>query len=401
MANDNNRYSKQVGDMADPHAWSQQSILNQPQQAMQYAMLAKGFRGMFQDQPSFEPIKNEYMRQYREANGPGLMSNFTGNMNGGDFRRATAMGDQDMLSRLSALHQNFNQHQYDQNQEQSRFMLQQGMKPSFDNIYSTIPYIEAEKLLKRQGVQNIDRNMVEQTAKTLQPNQPLGWNDVRQGTAKAMDFAGNAAGKINQAYNSVGQAYEDARQDYNEGGLRQVGAGLKDKGADLANRGADWWNKTREDLAKQPNKYFPEGANITPEAKAALDNNPDMAAGIKASREGLSPAQNEIAERVTSFLAPRNSPLLKRKDINSREWEQLDQLINTKNPKIHDMLSIMSDPKDIKHLFKHKKDRGDNVNMRWMHWRLERDKKALERVITENNKKLEKEARKKAHKEKK
>lgn len=184
---------KEVGPETSIKKWSQLPTISNPQQAAQYAMLAKGLYGMFQPQPNFEPIKQQYMRDYRNNVMPGILNNATasGFGQGSGLQQAVAGADTDLAYRLAALQQNFNQHQYDQNREQSNQLLQQGMKPSFENLYAPVPYEQAEQYLKSRGNPNPSAQEIEAALPQFSPPAGLG-QDIQsfgnKGFQKAQDY---------------------------------------------------------------------------------------------------------------------------------------------------------------------------------------------------------------------
>lgn len=183
----------EVGSTDAIKQWGQMSQLNNPQQLAQYATLAQGLRGLYNStqQPSFEPIKNEYMRAYRENTLPGLLSNFTGNMQGGDYNRAVAQGDIDLATRLAGLQANFQQNQFDKNRDFTANLLQQGMKPSQENVYYPAPYEAATQYLQQQGNPNPSQKDINDVLSQFSPPKTLGQQAV--GLGQGMLNKGNQA----------------------------------------------------------------------------------------------------------------------------------------------------------------------------------------------------------------
>jgi hypothetical protein len=170
-------------------AWSQQSKLNFPQQAAQYAMLGQGLKNMFQPAPSFEPIANEYMRAYREKTIPGLLSQHVGSLGGGDFQRAVAQGDVDLASRLAGMKAEFQQHQSDKGREFATNLLNMSTRPTLENVYSPIPFESAKQYLQQnKGIANPSPEQVNEVLPMFQTQPSLGQSIIGGGQQAASDI---------------------------------------------------------------------------------------------------------------------------------------------------------------------------------------------------------------------
>jgi spore coat protein CotF len=304
--------AREVGQTDAIKQWGQMPLLNNPQQLAQYATLAQGLRGLYNSmqQPSFEPIKNEYMRAYRENTLPGLLSNFTGNMQGGDYQRAVAQGDIDLATRLAGLQANFQQHQFDKNREFTQGLLQQGMKPSQENVYYPVPYEAATQYLQRQGIPNPTQGQIDQVLPMFSPPKPL---DQQLGS-----FAQSVKNKGMQAVNA-----------YQNQGIKGVANLIKGE-TPLANTQANQAGpQTVQEVLAQ-----------TPQVKKALD-------------QSLSTASTEQKSAADWIVANKRAaiPLLS-KQLDPQDYPMLKDLMENPKPLMQTLAYSLSTKKEFDELRK-------------------------------------------------
>ena len=329
---------REVGPTDAIKQWSQLPMLNNPQQLAQAAMLARGLGGLFQQQPSFEPIRNEYMRAYREKSLPGLLSNFTGNMQGSDYARAVQQGDIDLATRLAGLQANFQQHQFDKNREFSQNLLQQGMKPSHENLYAPVPYEAGEQYLKRQGIQNPTPEQVNKVLPQFQPPKTL--------MQSIPDYAKQARTGVQE----LGQAYQQGGVGGALGKAEEMAFGVPQEGAQIAKGG------------------------LTQEGQSYLEANPQVKQAVDKSLKGATPEQKEAANSVISKLADQNLDIFKEK-LSPVDYQSLDTIANSPNEKVQQLLPLIRTKKELNKL-RHYVKVGSKVRLHFfLHELLRRQKR--------------------------
>lgn len=340
---------RQVGNVTDPHQWTQNPLLTNPQQVAQYAMLAKGLHGMLQGQPDFEPIKQQYMRDYRNNTMPGIMNNATqsGFGQGSGLQQAVAGADTDLAYRLSALHQNFKQHQYDQNREQSNHLLQQGMKPSFENMYSTIPYEDASNYLKKQGVLNPTQQEINEVLPQFQPPSMLSRGDVtggiQGGLRNARSWAQNTGNDISQAYNT--------------GGLNGVGKTIGNKLGTGAN------NILFGEGTQTPQKNVSAvNAGRSEAAQGFLDKSPMVNKNFEKAMAKATPQEKRIGNEVLSDLVDMNAPILSESNLGAKDYQILRELLASENPKVQQLSKLVRTREELNKL-RHYNKHNSKVRM--------------------------------------
>jgi hypothetical protein len=360
---------RSVGNVEAPHGWGQLPTLNKPQQAAQYAMLARGLGSLFQQQPSFEPIKNEYMRAYREQNLPGLMSNFTGNMNGSDYQRAVAQGDIDLATRLAGLQANFQQHQFDKNREFGSNLLKLGMAPSFENMYSTIPYAEAEKHLKRQGIENPTVAQVNKAVSQFEAPKPLGFNDVR-------NFAQTVRGSV-----------QDVAKAYQEGAARQEGGGIL---GGIKGAAGNIWNQAENALSGSGPQLGEPTGELTDVGEKYLGSNKAAQEAVDKSSRGATPEQKEIINDVVSKIAAEypNAKILEQR-LAPEDYQKLDAITNSPNEKVQKIVPLLKTKKDLDEL-SHHVDRGSKLLLKGFLWKMLRHATREEKAAHKEEQKQQK-----------
>jgi hypothetical protein len=292
--------------------WSQLPTLNNPQQLAQYATLARGLGGLFQQQPNFEPIKQQYMRDYRNNVLPGILSNATnsGFGQGSGFQQAVAGADTDLAYRLAALQQNFNQHQFDKNREYSQGLLKEGMKPSHENLYAPVPYDAAEQYLKRQGNPNPTTQEIEAVIPKFSPPRTVGQEITSLGQ---------------QGYQKAKGAY-DVYQKQGVQGLKNLAKGQTPLAGDTSGYGVP--QTTSELRTEQP----------------SID---------KALTESLGKASADQKAAADWILANKKAamPILNKR-LEPEDYVMLRSLMENPKPEMEKLAYAVSEKKDLEELRK-------------------------------------------------
>ncbi len=295
--------AKQMGSEDALRQWGQQSRLNYPQQAAQYGMLAQGMRNMFQPQPSFEPIKNEYMRAYREGTMPGMLSNFTGNMGGGDFQRAVAQGDVDLATRLAGLQANFQQHQSDKGREFATNLLNTGMRPSVENVYSHMPYDAARQYLEKQGTTNPSPQQIQEVMPMFQTQPSLG----------------------QAVYNKAQPIASELQQGYKQGGF----GGLK--------------NEASRILSGKPAPL--SGPGVVTNKEQFFQQHPQTAAKIESNLTNATPDQKSAADWVIAHKRAA-MPLLEQ-NLTPQDYTLMRSIMENPSPAVNRFAYTASSKKEL------------------------------------------------------
>lgn len=313
----------EVGGENVPKQWTQQPKLNWPQQAAQYALLGQSLNQLFQPQARFEPIRDEYMRAYREKTLPGLLSNHVGNLGGGDFQRAVAQGDVDLASRLAALQSEFTQRQSEKGREFATNLLNVGLRPSQENVYSPIPTEEAKQYLMNQGNPNPSPQQIQEVLPKFQTQQSLG----------------QSAGGFLQ------QLIPDLKQAYQQGGLPAVQRRINQQ-YQQATTGIKAPTQNPAEIANR-NEYFTAYPQQQPKIEQSLIN--------------ATPEQQSAADWVLNHHQGGKTELFDHV-LRPSDWPFLQSLMQSEHPVLRRIMNSIPDTKaldDLKKVMKQAVDSGN------------------------------------------
>jgi hypothetical protein len=277
---------KEFGAQDQIKKFYQNPLLSNMQQGAQYLYQAKALKDLlYPSGSSFEPIRNEALRQYRENTLPGVMNAVGQRPNSSAFGQTVGRSQEDLETRLAALRSDWQERQNERIAQNARQMMQYGMQPSFETVFAPVPTESARAYLKQQGLPETPEN-IQKYLPMFEPQQSLG-QTVGQNIQNLPETIKNLPPQVQDYYNRLAQSVAQSR-----------GGGAPSREELLAN---------------------------TPQVKEAVDK----------SLTNSTPIQQEASDWVIKNKK-YHMPILT-SDLQANDWPFLEAIMKSTDPQISNM----------------------------------------------------------------
>lgn len=217
---------KEVGPQDQAKRFYQTPLLTNMQQGAQMAYQAKALRDMLMPSgSSFEPIRNEALRQYRENILPNVMNQVGQRPGSSAYGQMVGRSQEDLETRLAGLRADWQERQNERQAQNARQMMEYGMKPAFETTYAPVPSESARTYLEQQKLPVTQENIQKYTP-MFEPQQMLG-QTISEQVQKLPETAGKLVGGYPQNVQDIQKRYETARNTQSEGMRLAEQSGLK------------------------------------------------------------------------------------------------------------------------------------------------------------------------------
>lgn len=201
---------KEVGPQDQAKRFYQNPLLNNMQQGAQALYQAKALKDMlFPSGSSFEPIRNEALRQYRENTLPNIMNQVGQRPGSSAYGQMVGRSQEDLETRLAGLRADWQDRQNERTAQNARQMMQYGMQPSFETVYAPVPTESTKAYLQQQGLPVTPENIAKYQGQ-FEPQQMLGQN-ITQGIQNLPQTIKTLPQNIQDYIKSLSQATQQAR----------------------------------------------------------------------------------------------------------------------------------------------------------------------------------------------